>query len=223
MDLLSSGYEFLVKGGPVMWPLLLASVLALGAAIERYLLLRGALDGAEELIEEVSRTVLRGTVDEARGRALRAGGPVGRVMAAGLDHWHAGSIACEKAMEERGMIEREALSKRLVILDTVITVAPLLGLLGTVTGMIKAFEVVGAENQIGSPTAITGGVAEALIATATGLFIAIVTLVIYNYLNDRVRQVVGMMEIAGTRIVNLRTALDEASGGTGDAHCALPA
>jgi biopolymer transport protein ExbB len=156
VDLLTSGYEFLVKGGPVMWPLLLASVLAMGAAIERYLLLRGALDGAEDLIEDVSRAVVRGSVDEARGRALRAGGPVGRVMAAGLDHWDAGSAACEKAMEERGMIEREALSKRLVILDTVITVAPLLGLLGTVTGMIKAFEVVGAENQIGSPTAITG-------------------------------------------------------------------
>ncbi len=222
MDLLNSWFTLFAKGGPVMWPLLAASILALGAAIERFFVLRGALDGAEEAIGMVSDKAERGLVDEARAVALRCGGPVGRTMAAGFDKWAKGAAACERAMEERGLIERDGLTRRLVILDTVITLAPLLGLLGTVTGMIRAFEVVGAENQIGSPTAITGGVAEALIATATGLAIAIATLVLYNVLHERVRRVVGMMEIAGTRIVNIRAAADDEEGRR-DAHCAVSA
>lgn len=187
-----------------MWPLALASILALGTAIERLVVLRGALAGAEDVIEEAARRVSEGRVDEARAAALRAGGPVGRVLVYGLDAWARGRQACESAMIERAMVEREGLTKRLVVLDTVVTVAPLLGLLGTVTGMIKAFKILGERNQIGSPTAITGGVAEALIATATGLGIAIVSLVLYNYLNERVRQVVGLMEIGGTRLANIR-------------------
>lgn len=206
MSFLHSSYSLLIKGGPVMWPLLVASIFALGAAIERFGVIRGALAGAEEIIEQATRRAEQGEIDEARAVTLQGGGPVGRVMAAGFDYWHKGATACEKAMEERAMIEREGISRRLVILDTVITLAPLLGLLGTVTGMIGAFHAVGFKNQIGSPVAITGGVAEALIATATGLGIAIVTLVLYNYLNEKVRQVVSLMEIAGTRVVNLRTS-----------------
>lgn len=223
MDFLASAFTFMAKGGFVMVPLLFASILAIGAAIERYLLLRNALQGSEDLVQEITAKVVAGRVNEARGSALRSGGPVGRVMAAGFDTWHRNTAAVEKAMEERGMIEREGLTRRLAILDTVITVAPLLGLLGTVTGMIKAFEVVGSANQIGSPTAITGGVAEALIATATGLAIAIIVLVIYNFLNERVRQVVGMMEIAGTRVVNLKASEESEQGGSSDAHRAVSA
>lgn len=221
MAWLGTTFTLLAHGGPVMWPLLIASVLAIGAAIERLLVFRGALDGVEETMAAVTKHAERGNITEARAEAIQAGGPVGRVIAAGFDQWARGAEACERAMQERAMVEREGLTKRLVILDTVITIAPLLGLLGTVTGMIRAFQVVGLKNQIGSPTAITGGVAEALIATATGLAIAIVTLVLFNYLNERVRQVVGMMEIAGTRIVNLRAAAREE--GIPDAHRAVSA
>lgn len=186
----------------MMWPLLVASVMAAGAAIERFIVLRAALMGAVPLIEKASESVRAGNVREAIAICAKSDSPVARTMTAGFKAWER-EASCERAMEEQAMIERSELARHLVILDTVTTVAPLLGLLGTVTGMIRAFQVVGDKNQIASPMAITGGVAEALIATATGLGIAIVSLVLFNYLNERVRQVVELMEIAGTRVANL--------------------
>lgn len=217
MDLFASAYGIILQGGPVMWPLLFASILALAVAFERMLFFRGVLSGAEEVIESATRRTQAGRIDEARAAALRGGGPIGRVLAAGFDRWQNGAASCEKAMEEQAMVERDSLSRRLVVLDTTITIAPLLGLLGTVVGMISAFDVVGSNNQIGAPTAIMGGVAEALIATATGLGIAIVVLLFFNYLNERVRQVISLMEIAGTRLVNLRYEV-EAEEEEGNCH-----
>jgi len=106
-------------------------------------------------------------------------------------------------MEEHALKLTPEVFKRLHMLDTIITIAPLLGLLGTVTGMIRAFSVISNKAGIGTPTAITGGVAEALIATATGLAIAIVTLVGYNYLTERAKMIVSDMEVYGTRLVNI--------------------
>jgi biopolymer transport protein ExbB len=105
-------------------------------------------------------------------------------------------------MEEQGTRETAALTQRLSMLDTIITIAPLLGLLGTVTGMISAFHVIAAKEGISTPTAITGGVAEALIATATGLAIAIVTLVGHNQIQERIKGIVADMEARGTAMVN---------------------
>ena len=91
------------------------------------------------------------------------------------------------------------LKKRLTILDTIITLAPLLGLLGTVTGMIGSFGIM-SQSGIGQPHAVTGGVAEALIATATGLLIAILTLVPYNYFSNRAEQEVQQIEFYASRL-----------------------
>jgi biopolymer transport protein ExbB len=109
----------------------------------------------------------------------------------------------ERCMEEHALKAMPALYKHLSILDTIVTIAPLLGLLGTVTGMIRAFHVISTKSGLSTPTAITGGVAEALIATATGLFIAIITLVAYNYLTERAKLIVSDLEIYGTRLINI--------------------
>src|SRR5207248_8012294 len=111
---------------------------------------------------------------------------VARVLSSGLRMFTQGRTAedmtrhVERAMEELALREVQRLQRRLGVLDTVITVAPLLGLLGTVTGMMGSFHVLSSQRGLSQPSAITGGVAEALIATATGLAIAIVTLVGYN-------------------------------------------
>lgn len=107
------------------------------------------------------------------------------------------------------MQEVSRLGHRLGNLDTIITIAPLLGLLGTVTGMISAFNVIATREGISTPTAITGGVAEALIATATGLFIAIFTLVFYNNLQERVKGIVSEIETCGTGLVNVLSEIGE--------------
>jgi biopolymer transport protein ExbB len=112
----------------------------------------------------------------------------------------------EQRLQEKALVETPKLMKRLSVLDTIITISPLLGLLGTVTGMIRAFHVVGDPSTMNGPAAITGGVAEALIATATGLAIAIVTLVGYNFLGEKVKTLVSTMEIAATQTVNVFSA-----------------
>ncbi len=196
MDLLNSWFTLFAKGGPVMWPLLAASILALGAAIERFFVLRGALDGAEEAIGMVSDKAERGLVDDARAVALRSGGPVGRTMAAGLDKWAKGTAACERAMEERGLIERDA-DRRLMDQGHRDHVAPLLGSWHG-AGDDPRVRSEGAENQIVSRRH-HGGVAKPLLRQdRTGQR--------HRHAGssttpaERVRRVVGMMEIAGTRM-----------------------
>ena len=109
-------------------------------------------------------------------------------------------------MEELALRQTPLLHKRLGVLDTVITMAPLLGLLGTITGMIQSFNVVSTAGS-SAPTAITGGVAEALIATAAGLTIAIMTLPVYNYLTERVKEIVADMEVRATQLLNILASL----------------
>lgn len=114
-------------------------------------------------------------------------------------------------MEEQGTREISALTARLSWLDTIITIAPLLGLLGTVTGMISAFHVIATKEGISTPTAITGGVAEALIATATGLAIAIVTLVGHNAVQEKIKGIVSEIEARGNAMLNTIAETSEES------------
>ncbi len=125
------------------------------------------------------------------------------MLAAGISNNHLGERGVERAMEEQGTREISALSHGLGALDTIITIAPLLGLFGTVTGMISAFHVIANKEGIGTPTAITGGVAEALVATAAGLVIAIFTLVCYNHLQERIKGLVAEIEHRGNSILNV--------------------
>jgi biopolymer transport protein ExbB len=106
-------------------------------------------------------------------------------------------------MEELALRETPHLHKRLGVLDTIITMAPLLGLLGTITGMITAFNVVAGPDAANKTEAITGGVAEALIATAAGLTVAIATLPVYNYLTEKVKEIIAEMETRATQLLNI--------------------
>jgi biopolymer transport protein ExbB len=122
--------------------------------------------------------------------------PVARVLQAGL---RSRDIGPATAMQAAAQAELRNLRRNLPVLDTIITLAPLLGLLGTITGMISAFGIV-SEAGLGQPHAITGGIAEALIATATGLLVAIVTLIPYNYFRSRMEAMTEMMEERATRL-----------------------
>ena len=120
-------------------------------------------------------------------------------------------------MEELALREAPELNRRLSVLDTIITMAPLLGLLGTITGMIGAFQnVFAAGNSGAAPTAITGGIAEALICTATGLVIAIFTLPFFNYLSERVRVIIADMETRATQLLNILASVHDAESRKGE-------
>lgn len=212
----------LAKGGPVMVPLAVCSLLAATVIIERYLALRRADRGGEELIGAIRRAYRSGDGAEALSRCEQIGGPVANVLAAGL-RAHLVGAGVSEAMEERALVDQRMLNRRLVVLDTIVTLAPLLGLLGTVLGMIRAFGIISVSGT-SHPAGITGGVAEALVATATGLGIAIVTLVGYNWCRDKVRQVTEEMELRGTQLENLlasaRVSEDEREAGREEARVA---
>lgn len=186
--------SILVKGGPVMIPLLACSVISLAVVLERWWFWwrAGGADAADRALE-LARTA---KYDDAVEVTARSGSLVARVLAAGIERRESSATL---AMEAAAAEELVGARRYLAVLDTIITLSPLLGLLGTVTGMIGAFGVM-ASSGINQPHAITGGVAEALIATATGLAVAIATLVPYNYFTTRVERALNQIERVGSRL-----------------------
>lgn len=199
------GLTFLLKGGWIMWPLFALAVTSVAVSIERFIALGRAAGDNEQFLEEIRQLLTGGKVAEAQALSDKTSGPVAALIASGIRNRHLDNASIERAMEELALRETPILHKRLGVLDTVITMAPLMGLLGTITGMIKSFNVVG--NSMNNPSAITGGVGEALIATATGLTIAIVTLPIYNFLTERVKEIIAEMEVRATQLLNILATL----------------
>ncbi len=195
------------QGGWVMPPLAVCSLLSLTVIIERYLALRHAARGGNELIATIRRAVRADDGAEALAKCEQVGGPVANVLAAGL-RASLRETPVTQAMEEQALAEQPGLNRRLVVLDTIITLAPLLGLLGTVLGMISSFRIISVSGT-SHPAGITGGVAEALVATATGLAIAIFSLVGYNWCRDRLRQVSEEIELRATQLENLLSTVRE--------------
>jgi biopolymer transport protein ExbB len=177
-----------VKGGIIMIPLMLCSLISLALTIERILFWSKLK--SREVFHEILDHVEKGEFDQALKLGKSSQQPIARVMAAGIAHRNP---APAKAMEAAAQAEIPVLKRRLGVLDTIVTLAPLLGLLGTVVGMIGSFDVM-ADVGMGQPHAVTGGVAEALIATATGLLIAILTLISYNYFTARAEREMDQME-----------------------------
>ncbi|HUV04450.1 MAG TPA: MotA/TolQ/ExbB proton channel family protein [Armatimonadota bacterium] len=204
---LFNAFDFLCKGGPVMAPLMLCSIVSITVIIERYVRLKQAAGDSVSLTARVEDLLALGKYREAIHTCERDGTPLGNMLASGLKCSDARQA--ERCMEEQALKAMPEAYKRLSILDTIVTIAPLLGLLGTVTGMIRSFHVISTKTGLGTPTAITGGVAEALIATATGLAIAIVTLVAYNSLIERAKIIMSELETYGTRMVNTLSSGEE--------------
>ncbi len=192
-------WHVLIKGGWMMLPLALCSIVSVTIIIDRLFFFRGLR--AENRAEEVIGLVRKGSLDEA----LRIAGmtasregqhvPVMKVLSAGLAH----TFDPTGAMESAATAEVSAMKRGLVALDTIITLSPLLGLLGTIIGMISAFNIM-ATAGLGQPHAVTGGVAEALVCTAAGISVAVVSLVPYNYFLSRVEGETDVIENYATRL-----------------------
>lgn len=201
-------WHILVKGGWMMIPIALCSLVSVAIVIER-LFFFGRLRGASGA-DEVVGLARKGRTDEARRAADGADGrkganlPVMKVLSVGLSHTQEPG----GAMETAATTEVSAMKRGLVALDTIITLSPLLGLLGTIIGMINAFNVM-ASAGLGQPHAVTGGVAEALVCTAAGISVAVVTLIPYNYFLSRVEAETDIIDTFATR---LEMALGTSSG-----------
>ena len=183
----------------MMIPLALCSVVTVTVIIERFFFFRSLR--AKSRAEEVIGLVREGRFEEALRITDETAGPKGpslpvmRVLAAGITH----AFERTGAMEAAATAEISAMKRGLVALDTIVTLSPLLGLLGTIIGMIRAFNVMAAAG-LGQPHAVTGGVAEALVCTAAGISVAVVTLVPYNYFLSRVEGETDVIETYATRL-----------------------
>src|SRR5579875_1358600 len=197
-----NGITYLLHGGPIMYPLFACAIIAVAVMIERFIIITRAGADNEGLSEQVRELLSQGRVADALKLCEDTPGPVPALLANGIRNRDMDSDGIERQMEELAMRETPVLYRRLGILDTIITIAPLLGLLGTVTGMISSFHIVGGQGGLNNTVGISGGVAQALIATATGLAIAIATLIGYNFLTEKVKEVIAEMEIRATELLN---------------------
>lgn len=192
-------WHWFLKGGPVMWPLLFCSVVALAAIIERALFwIKEGRTRDQQLVHRMLHLAERGLFEEAVASAQAAQDPVARIVKHGLSHHH---FSLQGALEVAVQAELKRMKRSLGILDTIITVAPLLGIFGTVTGILVAFGSL--EGRIPDPRVVSAGIAEAVITTVAGLAIAIPTVVAYNYFCARVEDASGRIstEVTNFEIV----------------------
>ncbi len=185
------------KGGPVMWPLLLTSLIALTVVIERCIfIIRERKRRNQEEVQMILDFVEKGNIEKAIQTGQSSEDFVARALVYGLTHREK---SFSSALLQAANLELKRFTRGISTLDTAITLAPLLGLLGTVTGMIRAFGLLG-QSELEAPSVITGGIAEALIATAFGLAIAIIALIPFNYLNARLEEARHDIEDASTHL-----------------------
>jgi biopolymer transport protein ExbB len=185
--------QFFLSGGYVMWPLLLCSIVAVAVSLERFFFLRRVHVDGEKLMRRVNECLARGLPAEAKGICEATPGPVAKVLAAALARPELSKGEIRDSVRAVALAEVPVLERYLPTLSTVVTVSPLLGLFGTISGLMKVFKVISG-GQIGNYELLSVGIAEALITTFAGLAIAIPFLVVYNSLSSRVDSLVNEME-----------------------------
>lgn len=194
--------ELFQKGGPLMYPILLCSIMAMAIFFERLWTFFRVGRGRDELVREVEQLVLKGRIDEAIVVCQRSDTPLSRILLAALRAHGRTRDQIKTVVEETGGRESAPLERFLGLLGTLATISPLLGLLGTVLGMIRAFTVI-ATAGMGTPETLGGGISEALITTAAGLSVAIPTILLHKYLSSRLDHMVLKMEESSLHLVDL--------------------
>ncbi|MEJ2034353.1 MAG: MotA/TolQ/ExbB proton channel family protein [Deltaproteobacteria bacterium] len=206
--------EFFSQGGPVMYPLLFCSVLALTVIIERAIFWSTVgVHRNPALVDEVLELCRSGEWEAVRTKVAGSKDFVIRILISGILHRE---FSMTKAMEAAAGDELKRMRHFMGVLDTMITVAPLLGIFGTVTGIITSFEMLGATG-IDRPQMVTAGIAQALITTAAGLGIAILAVLPYNYFNNRVESAALTIEKYATSLEIVYEKLMQANGPGGAA------
>ncbi|NQU09337.1 MotA/TolQ/ExbB proton channel family protein [bacterium] len=194
----------MAKGGPLMWLILFNSILAIAIFLERLFHYHRAQIDAGDFLQGIRNTLRRGNVAESVALCDDTPGPVAQVIKTGILNARRQREELREAIQDVARTEVARLERNLVILATVAQVTPLIGFLGTVTGMISMFMVI-QRAPLPNPGDLAGGIWEALLTTAGGLVVAIPTYVAYNYLVSRVQNLVRDMEKAGNDIVGLVT------------------
>lgn len=194
--------ELLKQGGPFMWPIGVCSIIALAIFLERAYVYFRIRSGSDQLLREVEKLATQQKFDEALILCQRAGSPLARIFIAALRAPGRSRDQIKTLVEEAGNRESAPLSRYLGLMSTIANISPLLGLLGTVWGMIQAFNVIAVQG-VGTPATLGGGISQALITTAAGLTVAIPTILGHRYLAGRVERIILEMEEYSLHLVDM--------------------
>jgi biopolymer transport protein ExbB len=194
--------ELFKAGGFLMYPLFVCLVLAMAIIAERFWSLQTKRISPPELLAQIWQWIRYKQVDDHRIQAMRKNSPLGQILAAGLNNRDCSREITKESIEDVGRHVTLDLERNLNTLGTIAAISPLLGLLGTVIGMIKVFAVITTEG-VGNPETLAGGISEALITTAAGLVIAIPSLIFYRYFRGKINVLVVDMEEQAMQLIEL--------------------
>jgi biopolymer transport protein ExbB len=204
--------DYIQKGGLLMWPILVCSIISIGIFAERFFYLHRATIHVGEFLKGLSNLIQRRNFAEALHESAGTPGPVARVVHAAILRHDSPRAELRDIVQEAGQLEVPKLERLLGLLATLAFLAPLLGLLGTVAGMIDAFGTIASNGGYATVTELSRGVYKSLLTTAAGLVVATPTFVAYSYLSSRVNTIMHEMERAGIEIVHMLTETKPLSG-----------
>jgi biopolymer transport protein ExbB len=195
--------EMMTRGGVIMWPILLCSIVAAYVVIERLLVLRRARMDAGQFMLKLKSIYHHGDTSAVLSYCSQKDAPIANIVRRGILKHGQSEAKVREAVENAGREEVYHLERHLSILASVGGVAPMLGFLGTVTGMILAFQVIEQQSGVVNPSSLASGIWEALLTTAFGLIVGIPALVLYNYFVSRIRRLVQDMEVTTTEFLDM--------------------
>ncbi|MBK6264230.1 MotA/TolQ/ExbB proton channel family protein [Marivirga sp. S37H4] len=196
-------FDLLLQGGYVMIPLLLLSIAAIAIFIERVMTIKKASKTPSGLLSQVKSMVIEGKISEAKMICNQSNTPIARMLEKGISRIGSPLKNIEVSIENVGKIEIYKLEKNLSLLATISGAAPMIGFLGTVTGMIQAFIAIAQEEGSVSPKLLSAGIYEAMITTAVGLSVGIIAYLGYNYLVTQVQKIIHKMEYTSVDFIDL--------------------
>ena len=197
--------DYIQKGGLLIWPILICSIIAIGIFAERLFYFHRATIHVGEFLQGLSNLLQRRNFAEALHESAGTPGPVARVIHAAIIRHDAPRAELRDIVQEAGQLEVPKLERFLGVLATLAFLAPLIGLLGTVTGMLEAFGTITSNGGYATVTELSSGVYKSLLTTAAGLVVATPTFVAYSYLSARVNALMHDMERAGIEVVHMLT------------------
>ncbi len=200
--------ELFLAGGAFMWPILFLLALGLAYVIERFWTLTRASVNTRKFLSRLHNALQEGGVEAAAEECEKTPGPVASILHAGLSRANKGLDHVEKAISNAGSIEMAFLEKGMIVLSTVIVLAPMLGFTGTVSGMVRAFDSIKKANDI-SPAVVAGGISEALLTTLFGLIVAMTIQIFYNYFTSKIDKLIIDMEESSIELMDALVELQE--------------
>lgn len=201
-------WQIFLAGGPIMWPILICSIFGLAIALEKFWYLHRIIIDTGVFLNKIFEKIKRHEIKEALQICDEIKSPIANILKAGILKFDRPRPQIVEAIEDASLYEIPRIEKNLTTLATIAHISPLLGLLGTVTGMVRCFQTVQAKATSFHPVSpgdLAGGIWEALLTTVAGLTVAIPTFVAYNYLVNRINHFILGMEKASTELVNFLT------------------